>query len=265
MFASWLFASAAIAQQYPARVVRIVTAEVSGGGDFVARTVAQGLTESLKQQVIVDNRSGVQSIEIVSRASPDGHTLLVYGSTIWLLPYFRAHAPWDPIRDFAPITIPGSSPNVLAVHPAIAVSSVKELIALARAKPGDLTYGANHAGATQVAAELFKSMAELDIRHIPYKGNGPALIGLLAGEVQVMFPNAVGGRAPCGRHRIRRRPRARCAPCRFRSGPLRRSEARRIRSWALFGGTTDRRPRHRGRGRNKTKSADRAAQSESSV
>lgn len=189
--ASWLVPVLALAQQYPSKVVRIVTAEAGGGGDFVARIIAQGLTESLKQQVIVENRAGVQSIEIVSRASADGHTLLLYGSSIWLMPYLRSNVPWDPIKDFAPITIPGSSPNVLAVHQSVPASSVKELISVAKAKPGELTYGANFAGATHIAAELFKSMAGIDIRHIPYKGNGPALNALIAGEVQVMFPNAV--------------------------------------------------------------------------
>lgn len=185
-----LFAGTVTAQEYPSRVVRILTAEVGGGGDFVARVTAQGLTEALRQQVIVENRSGVLSIEIASRATADGHTLLLYGSALWLMPYMRSNVPWDPIKDFAPITVPASSPNVLAVHQSLPARSVKELIALAKARPGELTYGASFAGATHIATELFKAMAGVDIRHIPYKGNGLALTALVAGEVQVMFPNA---------------------------------------------------------------------------
>ena len=195
--------TSAAAADYSTRVVRILAAEVGGGGDFVARVTAQGLTEALKQQVIVENRTGVMSIEIASRATPDGHTLLLYGSALWLMPYLRSRVPWDPIRDFAPITVPASSPNVLAVHQGLAARSVKELIALARAKPGELTYGASFAGATHIATELFKSMAEVDFRHIPYKGNGLALTALVAGEIQVMFPNAAGATPHVRSGRIR--------------------------------------------------------------
>ncbi len=181
---------AAYSQQYPTRVVRIVTADAGGGGDFVARVVAQGLTESLGEPVIVENRAGVQSIEAVARAQPDGYTLLLHGSSIWLTPFLRDSAAWDPLKDFAPITIPGSSPNILVVYPALPVKSVRELIAYAKAKPGELNYGALVGGSAHLAAELFKSMADIRIVHIPYKGNGPALTALMGGEVQMMFPNA---------------------------------------------------------------------------
>ena len=180
---------AARGQQYPDRVVRIVTAEAGGGGDFVARVVAQGLTESLGQPVIVENRAGVQSIEAVSRAQADGYTLLLHGSSIWLTPFLRESARWDPLMDFAPITIPSSSPNILVVHPALPVKSVRELIAFARAKPGALNFGALVGGSAHLAAELFKAMAEIQITNIPYKGNGPALTAVMGGEVQMMFPN----------------------------------------------------------------------------
>ena len=181
---------AAHGQQYPDRVVRIVTAEAGGGGDFVARVVAQGLIESLGQPVIVENRAGVQSIEAVSRAQADGYTLLLHGSSIWLTPFLRESARWDPLMDFAPITIPSSSPNILVVHPALPVKSVRELIAFARAKPGALNFGALVGGSAHLAAELFKAMAEIQITNIPYKGNGPALTAVMGGEVQMMFPNA---------------------------------------------------------------------------
>ena len=196
-------ASAATTDTYPARVVRILTAEVGGGADFVARVIAQGLTEALRQQVIIENRTSVLSIEIASRATPDGHTLLLYGSALWLMPYIRSKVPWDPIRDFAPVTVPASSPNIVAVHQGLPVRSVQELVSLAKAKPGELTYGSSFAGATHIATELFKSMANVDIRHIPYKGNGLALNALVAGEVQVMFPNAASATPHIRSGRIR--------------------------------------------------------------
>ena len=198
------FASAtAAAPEYPARVVRILTAEVGGGADFVARTIAQGMTEALKHQVIIENRTSVLSIEIASRATPDGHTLLLYGSALWLMPYMRSKVPWDPVRDFAPITAPASSPNVVAVHQGLPVRSVQELVSLAKARPGELTYGSSFAGATHIATELFKHMTAVDIRHIPYKGNGLALNALVAGEVQIMFPNAASATPHVRSGRIR--------------------------------------------------------------
>jgi len=194
---------AAHGQQYPNRVVRIVTAEAGGGGDFVARVVAQGLNESLGQPVIVDNRAGVQSIEAVSRAQADGYTLLLHGSSIWLTTFLRDSANWDPLKDFAPITIPSSSPNILVVHPALPVKTVKELIAYAKAKPGALNFGALVGGSAHLAAELFKAMAEIKITNIPYKGNGPALTAVMGGEVQMMFPNATSVTAHVKAGRLR--------------------------------------------------------------
>lgn len=188
--AAWCVMQSAHSQPYPNRVLRIVTAETGGGGDFVARVVAQGLIENLGQQVIVENRAGVQSIEAVSRAQPDGYTLLLHGSSIWLMPFLRTSVAWEPLRDFAPITIPASSPNILVVHPILVVNSIKELVAYGKAKPGELNYGALSGGSAHLAAELFKAMAEIQIMHIPYKGNGPALNAVMGGEVQMMFPNA---------------------------------------------------------------------------
>ncbi len=173
--------------KYPARIIRIVTATPGSNHDWGARLTAQELTPRLGQRVIVENR-GTYAIEVVAReAPPDGYTLLFYGSTVWLQPYLTK-ANWDPVGDLAPITLAMSSPNVLVVHPSLPVKSVKELITLARARPGALNYSAGGGGSTpHIAAELFNYMANVRIVRINYKGSGPSMIGLLVGEVQLMF------------------------------------------------------------------------------
>jgi len=182
-------AAVAQAQGYPSKPVRFVTSEPGGGNDIVARVLAEGLTASLGQRVIVDNR-GIVAAEIAKNAIPDGYTLLVYGANIWLLPYLRQHVAWDPLRDFAPITIAVQLPNVLVVHPNVPVKTTREFIDYARTRPGKLDYAAGTIGVSpHLAAELFKSMTALDLVRVPYKGGGPALNGLIAGETQIMFPN----------------------------------------------------------------------------
>jgi tripartite-type tricarboxylate transporter receptor subunit TctC len=182
------------AQDYPAKLVRIVTLAPGGGSDVVARLIAPVLSEGLGQQVIVENRGAIAG-EIVAKAPADGYTLLVEGSPLWILPLFRS-VPWDALRDFAPVALAVSTPSVLVVHPSLPVKSVKELIALARAKPGQLNYAAGTLGANpHLAAELFKSMLDLKIVQVAYKGTGPGVIGLMGGEVELMFPNA-GSAAP---------------------------------------------------------------------
>jgi tripartite-type tricarboxylate transporter receptor subunit TctC len=174
---------------YPNKLVRVVTLAPGGGSDVVARLIAPVLTEALGQQVIVENRGSIAA-EIVAKAPADGYTLLVEGSPLWILPLFRS-VPWDAVRDFAPITLAVSTPSVLVVHPSLPVKSVKELIALAKAKPGQLNYAAGTLGANpHLAAELFKSMLDLKIVQVAYKGTGPGVIGLMGGEVELMFPNA---------------------------------------------------------------------------
>ena len=127
----------ACAQPYPAKPVRMLASGVGGAGDFTARVVANGLTARLGQQVIVDNRpGGLVPGELVAKAQPDGHTLMLVGVVIWLSPFMRESMPFDPLRDFAPITLAATVPNVLVVHPALPVKSVRELIALAKEKPG---------------------------------------------------------------------------------------------------------------------------------
>ena len=184
-------AGSVCAQGYPHKPIRIITTEVGGGSDIAARLIAQGMTGPLGQPVIVENRGGGATIsgEIVAKASPDGYTLFVAAGTLWIGPLLRK-TPYDPVKDFAPITLVVSTPNLLIGHPSLA-NSVKELIALAKAKPGQLNYGSGATGASShLAAELFKSMAGVNIVRIPYKGSGLAVNAVIANEVQMMFPNA---------------------------------------------------------------------------
>jgi tripartite-type tricarboxylate transporter receptor subunit TctC len=191
-----LAAGVATAQGYPSRPVRIVTSEPGGGNDVQARVIAQRLTDALGQQVIVENRpSGVIPGEIVSKAAPNGYTLLLYNNTLWTGPLLQK-APYDPVRDLAPVATATVGPNVLVVNNALPVKSVGELIALAESKPGALNYASSGIGATNhLAAELFKTMAGVDIVRIGYKGANQGLNDLMAGQVQVMFPTA-GAVAP---------------------------------------------------------------------
>lgn len=177
------------AAEFPHMPVRIVTADAGGGSDLVARLLAQGLTAAWGKQVLVDNRGGgTIAGEIVAHAAPDGHTLLYYGSTLWMLPLMRKDVPYEPLRDFQPVTLAVSTPAVLVVHPVLPVQSVRELIALAKAQPGRLNYASAAAGtATHLAAELFKAMAGIDVVRVPYKGTGAALNDLLGGQTQLMF------------------------------------------------------------------------------
>jgi tripartite-type tricarboxylate transporter receptor subunit TctC len=193
-FLAWMFAigalamSAARAQDFPSKPIRIVTGAPGGSSDFTARLIAQGLTENLRQQVIVDNRGNVDG-ELVAKAPPDGYTLVIDGASIWIGPLVQK-APYDPVRDFAPVTLAVSAPNVVIVQPSIPVKSIRELIALAKAQPGKLNYSSGGIGASShLAAELFKSMAGVAIVNVNYKGTGPALNALIANEVQVMFVN----------------------------------------------------------------------------
>ena len=188
-----LVAGSALAQQYPVKPVRLFTSDVGGGSDLAARIIAQGISAPLGQQVVVENRAGIIAIETVSKASADGHTLLLNGSIIWIEPLLRDNVPWDSIKAFAPITMAAISPNVLVVHPSLPANSVKDLIALARSRPGALNYASGAAGtSSHTSGELFKVMAGVDIVRVAYKGTGPAMPDLLAGQVQLMFITAPG-------------------------------------------------------------------------
>jgi tripartite-type tricarboxylate transporter receptor subunit TctC len=174
------------AQDFPTKVVRILTSTPGSTNDIVARIIAQGLAASLKQPAIVENR-GSLAAEIVARAEPDGHTLLFYGAAIYLMPLMRT-SPYDAMRDLTPITAAVSQVTLLVVHPSLPVKSTAELIALAKARPGELNYGAGTLGAApHLATEQFKAAAGINMTQVGYKGTGPAVIGLVSGEVVVMF------------------------------------------------------------------------------
>ena len=178
------------AAAYPAKPIRIVVATAAGGGiDTVARKVGAKLNEAWGQPVVVDNRAGgAQTIgtDMVAKALPDGYTLLCISSTHTMIPSLFPKLPFDAIRDFVPITMLASAPNLLVVHPAVPAQNLRELIALAKTKPGQMNYGSSGNGSLgHLGMEMLKSMAGIDLVHIPYKGAAPGLIAVLAGEVSV--------------------------------------------------------------------------------
>jgi tripartite-type tricarboxylate transporter receptor subunit TctC len=178
------------AQEYPVKPIRIVTFEAGGGSDIVSRLIAQGLSARLGQQVIVENRVGVIAVETGAKAVPDGYTLLLGGSVIWTEPLLRKNVPWDAQNDFAPVTSTSRSPNMLVVHPSLPVTSVKELIALARSRPGELNYGSAGSGSTtHLAGELFMFLTGTKVTRIAYRGNSAAMTNLMGGHLQIMFPS----------------------------------------------------------------------------
>ena len=182
-----LFAGVASGQEYPAKPVRIVTAPAGGGNDFSARLVARGISGPLGQQVIVDNRPTILGPDIVAKAAPDGYTVLLTGSAHWVGPLVEK-VTYDPIQDFAPVSLVDRTPVILVVHPSMPVKSVKQLIALARARPGELSYGSSGNGSTgHFAAELFNQKAGLTMLHVPYKGNAQALVDIIAGQIMMMY------------------------------------------------------------------------------
>ncbi len=184
-------AQLAWAQNYPTRPIRVVTTPAGGNSDFAARLIAQGLMPVFNQQLIVDNRGGgILAMEIVAKAPADGHTLLYIGSTMWLLPLMR-EVSYDAVRDFTPVTLALNSPGLLAVNASLPAKSVKDLIALAKARPGVLNYGSGTAGGpAHLSVELLKSLAGLDIVRVPFKGTGGALTALIAGEIQLLMSSS---------------------------------------------------------------------------
>jgi tripartite-type tricarboxylate transporter receptor subunit TctC len=180
-------------QGYPSKPIRIVAPFPAGGGtDLFARTLAQKLSVVFGQQVVVDNRSGAGGMigaEIVAKAPPDGYTLLVTSSSSHsIVPHLTRKPLYDPLRDFAPVIIIASAPNILVVHPSLPVHNVKELIALAKAQPDAINYASNGSGTlSHLTGELFKLQTGTKMTHIPYKGGPPAVIDLMAGQVSVLF------------------------------------------------------------------------------
>jgi len=185
--------AAAQVQSYPTRTIRMIVAYPPGGGtDIVGRLVAQKLTDSLGQTVLVDNRGGATGnigTELAAKSPPDGYTVLMgnVAPNAINVSLFK-QLPYDPVKDFAPVSLVAITPNILVVHPALPVRTVKDLLALARAKPGTLNYpSAGIGSSSHLAGELLRSLAKVDIVHVPYKGGGPALIDLLSGQMQIMF------------------------------------------------------------------------------
>jgi tripartite-type tricarboxylate transporter receptor subunit TctC len=181
------------AQAYPARPVRyIVPFPPGGGADLIARSVAQKITEGGGMQFLIDNRPGAGTIlaaELAARSAPDGYTIFHGANTSHAInPNLHVKLPYDPIRDFAPITRLASFPNIVVVHPSLPVRSLKALVALAKARPGQLNFSSSGNGTpAQLAGVMFNDAAGVDMVHIPYKGSAPALTALMSGETQLMF------------------------------------------------------------------------------
>src|SRR5260221_2237605 len=193
MLVSPLLTAGAQAQQdYPTRPIRIVVPSSPGGGtDILARQVAQKLTERWGQQVIVDNRPGAGQmigIELVAKAAPDGYTLVMTATPLALNTVLYKKVPYDPVRDFAPISQVAAMPNIIVTHPALPARTIKELIALARSHPGQLVYASSGVGTgPHLSMELFLTMAGVKMGHVPYKGTNPGMIDTMAGQVQVLM------------------------------------------------------------------------------
>jgi tripartite-type tricarboxylate transporter receptor subunit TctC len=191
-----IFVGTAFAQDYPSRPIRwIVPFPPGGGADATARTISMKVTENTGKTVIVDYRPGAGGnigTELIARSAPDGYTILQTTNGHTIQPHLRKQS-WDPIKDFAPITVVATYPLVIAVHPSVPAASLKELIAYAKANPGKLTYGSSgNGGPLHLGAEIFKRAAGVDILHIPYKGNAPMTLAVVAGEVSMVFDSLTG-------------------------------------------------------------------------
>lgn len=185
-----------IGAPYPSKPMRIVVPFPPGGGtDKLARMMAARLAVTMGQPVIVDNRpgaGGVLGTDLVAKSAPDGHTLLIITAAFTMGAAMRTKLPYDPINDLAPVTIFAIAPSMMVVHPSLPAKSVKELIAFAKANPGKLNYGSSGSGAPyHIATEMFKSMAGIDIAHVPYKGAAPAVVAALSGEVALLIANII--------------------------------------------------------------------------
>jgi tripartite-type tricarboxylate transporter receptor subunit TctC len=194
-----LFSAAGIAassQPYPSRPVRLLVGYAPGGSDVTARILAQKLAEKFNQPFVVDNRPGASSVlatDLLSKAPPDGHTLIFSTAAHSVTAVYYQKLPYDPIRDFRPISRVGSVPFVLVTHPSFPATTLKEFVTVARQKPGQLNHGsAGTGGIGHLAQALFCRQAGIDARHVAYKGTGPAVLALVTGEIQFGMPNLVG-------------------------------------------------------------------------
>jgi tripartite-type tricarboxylate transporter receptor subunit TctC len=200
--------TAAYAQDYPTKPVRLVVASTPGGGtDISARAIAPKLSEYLGQQVVIENRAGATTtigVNFVARSAPDGYTLLMGVSSLTINPHILTNIPYDAVKDLAPVSQVVVAPNIMVSHPSLPARSVKELIAFARTRPGQLNFAAGSGGSNpHLAMELFLSMTGLKIVHVPYKGQGPALIAVVAGEVSLMMANVLSALPHVRNGRIR--------------------------------------------------------------
>jgi len=188
----------ALGQVYPTRPIHLVVPSSAGAGvtDIMARLVGRHLSARIGQQIVIDNRPGASGIlgsEVVSRAAPDGYTLLIANVSLVVNPFLYPKVPYDPLTDFMPVTMVNSAPLLLVVHPSIAAKSVTELIAYAKSHTGQLNYGSGGLGSTPyLAAELFKSLSGIEVLHVPYKGGAPALSDLVGGQLSFMIENMPG-------------------------------------------------------------------------
>jgi tripartite-type tricarboxylate transporter receptor subunit TctC len=193
LLAATAIAGPAAGQQYPARPIRMLVGFPPGGGtDIVGRIVAQKLSENLGQQVVVENRGGATGMvaaELAAKAMPDGYTIMMaHIAAMSILPSLYPKLSYDSVKDFAPITLAAIGPNLLVVHPSIPAKNVKELIALAKARPGQLQFASPGSGSVQhLSGELFKLQAKVDMLHVPYKGSGQSIVDLIAGHVHLDF------------------------------------------------------------------------------
>lgn len=197
LLAGMLPATCVVAQNYPSKAVRLLVPQGPGGGnDTIARMIGQKLTGTLKQQFAIDNRPGAGGLiaaDLASKAPADGYTLFLGNvATLAIIPNAQKKVPYDPLKDFEPISLLASAPQVVTVHPSMPVKSMKELIALAKAKPGMINYASNGVGSSNhLATELFVMMADIKLTHVPYKGLSPALTDVLGGQVPLIFSSTV--------------------------------------------------------------------------
>ncbi len=199
-------ATFAVAQNYPSKAIRLIVPNSPGGQtDLLGRLVGQRLAEKWNQPVIVDNRSGANTIigmTLLAKSAPDGYTLAVASTSMAINPGLVRDLPYDGIKDFSPITNLANIPFLLVVHPSVPAKSVKDLIALAKARPAQLTFGSGGTGSpSHLSGELLKAMASINVVHVPYKGLGQSLVGLLSGQIDMVFagplivlPHVVAGR-----------------------------------------------------------------------